>query len=101
MKYGPDWSYCNENGGAGNLDTVVSISDIEDGYDVTVKCMDFIGVQESYCCEVKVNMTWSLFNDCDEHIIKSLFCVEMVFYFFVSIGYLTIQYKKHLAVHEI
>ena len=49
VKRGPDWDYFDEDGGVGNLGTVVSVCDIGDGYDVTVE-WDYIGVQRRYCC---------------------------------------------------
>ena len=49
VKRGPDWKYYYEDGGAGNLGTVVSICGIEDEYDVTVK-WDFTGIEDNYCC---------------------------------------------------
>ena len=54
VKHGPDWNYLNEDGGAGNLGTVVSVCGIGVcgigyKYDVTVE-WDIIGVQELYRC---------------------------------------------------
>ena len=49
VKRGPDWDYYDEDGGAGNLGTVVGFYGIGDGYDVTVK-WDFIAEQYSYRC---------------------------------------------------
>ena len=51
VKRGPDWRYFDEDGGAGNIGTVVSICGIGNEYDayVTVE-WDFIGVQQRYRC---------------------------------------------------
>ena len=49
MKHGPDWDYFDEDGGAGNLGTVVGICGIGDGYDVTVK-WDIRELQQYYRC---------------------------------------------------
>ena len=50
VKRGPDWNYFDEDGGAGNLGTVVSVCGTTSlMYDVTVE-WDIIGVQQRYRC---------------------------------------------------
>ena len=49
VKRGPDWCYGNEDGGAGNLGTIVDSCEIGIGYDVVVK-WDVTGNEEEYRC---------------------------------------------------